>query len=58
MPLLLIWRQRNNIKDGDRIIQFCCALVQNGKIIQTISQDVNPLRDVPTKIQHLTAYYG
>ncbi|WP_436667802.1 helicase C-terminal domain-containing protein [Latilactobacillus sakei] len=43
-----------NIKDGDRIIQFGCALVQNGKIIQTISQDVNPLRDVPTKIQHLT----
>lgn len=43
-----------NIKDGDRIIQFGCALVQNGKIIQTISQDVNPLRDVPNKIQHLT----
>ncbi|MFP6537932.1 helicase C-terminal domain-containing protein [Latilactobacillus sp. VITA-14] len=43
-----------NIKEGDRIIQFGCALIQNGKIIQTISQDVNPLRDVPTKIQHLT----
>ncbi|KRM22239.1 helicase C-terminal domain-containing protein [Latilactobacillus graminis] len=43
-----------NIKEGDRIIQFGCALVQNGKIIQTISQDVNPLREVPTKIQHLT----
>lgn len=43
-----------NVKDGDRIIQFGCALVQNGKIIQTISQDVNPLREVPNKIQHLT----
>ena len=31
-----------SVKDGDRMIQFGCALVRHGKIIQTISQMINP----------------
>ncbi|QOP55450.1 helicase C-terminal domain-containing protein [Lacticaseibacillus paracasei] len=43
-----------SVKDGDRMIQFGCALMQHGKIIQTISQLVNPDRSVPVAIQRLT----
>ena len=43
-----------SVKDGDRMIQFGCALVRHGKIIQTISQMINPDRSVPQTIQRLT----
>ncbi|WP_204122797.1 helicase C-terminal domain-containing protein [Lacticaseibacillus mingshuiensis] len=43
-----------SIEDGDRIIQFGCALLQRGKIIQTVSQLINPERSVPEAIQQLT----
>ncbi|ARY91559.1 helicase C-terminal domain-containing protein [Lacticaseibacillus casei] len=43
-----------SVKDGDRMIQFGCALLRHGKIIQTISQMVNPDRSVPQTILRLT----
>lgn len=43
-----------NLKEGDRIIQIGCAFIQHGKIIQTLAQDINPLREIPEKIQYLT----
>ncbi|KRM72677.1 helicase C-terminal domain-containing protein [Lacticaseibacillus brantae] len=43
-----------SVKDGDRIIQIGCALVQNGQVIQTLSQLINPDRHVPFTIQKLT----
>ncbi|MFD0897227.1 helicase C-terminal domain-containing protein [Loigolactobacillus binensis] len=43
-----------SVKNGDRIIQFGCALVQHGKIIDQIALDINPEREVPTNILQLT----
>lgn len=39
---------------GDRIIQFGCALIQKGKIVKTITQDINPEREIPAQIVQLT----
>lgn len=41
-------------KNGDRIIQFGCALMKKGKIIQTVSQLVNPDGPIPEAVQRLT----
>lgn len=43
-----------SVKNGDRIIQFGCAFLQHGQIVDTISQLVNPERGVPEAIQQLT----
>ena len=43
-----------SVKDGDRIIQFGCALVQHGKMIDQIALDINPEREVPANILQLT----
>lgn len=39
---------------NNRIIQFSCALVANGKIVKTYVTDVNPQRDIPEQIVQLT----
>lgn len=39
---------------SDRIIQFGCVLVQDGKIIANFATDVNPNQVVPKQIQSLT----
>ncbi|MGL4697425.1 helicase C-terminal domain-containing protein [Enterococcus larvae] len=38
----------------DRIIQFGCALIENGEIVTRFSTDVNPGRSISPQIQHLT----
>lgn len=38
----------------DRIIQFGCVLVQEGRIINRFATDVNPDRKIPKQIQNLT----
>lgn len=38
----------------DRIIQFGCVLIKNGKIINRFATDINPDRKVPKQIQSLT----
>ncbi|WP_127848163.1 helicase C-terminal domain-containing protein [Lacticaseibacillus hulanensis] len=43
-----------DLKNGGRIIQFGCALVRRGHVIQTVSQLVNPDAPVPQSIQQLT----
>lgn len=43
-----------DLKNGGRIIQFGCALVRRGHIIQTVSQLINPDTEVPQAIQDLT----
>ncbi|WP_179395443.1 helicase C-terminal domain-containing protein [Lacticaseibacillus absianus] len=43
-----------SIDAGDRIIQFGCALMRDGQIVQTVSQLINPDRPVPRAIQQLT----
>ncbi len=43
-----------SVKTGDRIIQFGCAMVQHGKVIDQIALDINPEREVPTNILQLT----
>ncbi len=40
--------------ERDKIIQFACVLVQNEKIINYFSTDVNPLQTIPKNIEHLT----
>lgn len=40
--------------NGDRIIQFGCALIKKGQIIQTLSQMINPDTEIPGAIQQLT----
>lgn len=42
------------VKNGDRIIQIGCAFVKKQQVIATVSQLVNPDRDVPQAIQQLT----
>lgn len=39
---------------GDRIIQFGCALVKNGKIVDTIAQNINPHQALLPAIRNLT----
>jgi ATP-dependent DNA helicase DinG len=39
---------------GGRIIQFGCALLRHGHVIQTVSQLINPDAPVPQSIQQLT----
>ncbi|HLQ40109.1 MAG TPA: helicase C-terminal domain-containing protein [Tetragenococcus sp.] len=38
----------------DRIIQFGCVLIRNGKIINRFSIDINPLKPISKPIQQLT----
>lgn len=38
----------------DRMIQFGCVLVQDGKIIGDFSTDINPQQAIPKRIVHLT----
>ncbi|WP_086349375.1 helicase C-terminal domain-containing protein [Candidatus Enterococcus clewellii] len=38
----------------DRIIQFGCVLIEEGKIVTRFSTDVNPGRSISPQIQHLT----
>lgn len=40
--------------EKDKIIQFACVLVQDRKIINHFSTDVNPLQSIPKNIEHLT----
>ncbi|MFD1393967.1 helicase C-terminal domain-containing protein [Lacticaseibacillus jixianensis] len=44
-------------RDSDRIIQFGCAIMQNGRILTTMSQMINPDRPVPQNIQQLTGIH-
>ncbi|WP_225047199.1 helicase C-terminal domain-containing protein [Lacticaseibacillus kribbianus] len=46
-----------SVDEGDRIIQFGCAIMENGQITQTVSQLVNPDRPVPEAIQALTGIH-
>lgn len=39
---------------SDRIIQFGCVLVQNGKIISSFATDINPNQAISKQIQNLT----
>lgn len=43
-----------NIKNGDRIIQIGCVLVQAGKIINRFETKINPRKKVPHQISLLT----
>lgn len=43
-----------NAANGDRIIQFGCILIEEGKIVQEFSTDVNPLVSIPKNIENLT----
>lgn len=38
----------------DRIIQFGCALIEDGKIVTHFSTDINPDQHIPAQIQTLT----
>ncbi|WP_203623318.1 helicase C-terminal domain-containing protein [Lacticaseibacillus sp. 866-1] len=44
-------------RDSDRIIQFGCAVMQDGHILSTMSQMINPDRPVPQAIQRLTGIH-
>lgn len=41
-------------KDGDRIIQFGCAIIKNLKVVKTYSYMINPHREIPEAVQNLT----
>lgn len=43
-----------NAATGDRMIQFGCALIEEGKIVQQYAIDINPLVSIPKQIEHLT----
>jgi ATP-dependent DNA helicase DinG len=43
-----------SIGKGERMIQFACVLVSNGQIIERFDTYVNPLKQVPQRIQELT----
>lgn len=43
-----------NVSSGDRIIQFGCALVEDHKVVQQFSIDINPSRKIPKEIEYLT----
>ncbi|WP_080146565.1 helicase C-terminal domain-containing protein [Marinilactibacillus piezotolerans] len=38
----------------DRMIQFACILLENGKILESFDTFVNPLKGLPKRIQELT----
>ncbi|HCM88964.1 MULTISPECIES: helicase C-terminal domain-containing protein [Vagococcus] len=40
--------------ETDKIIQFACVFIQNWKIINYFSTDVNPLKPIPKNIEFLT----
>ena len=40
--------------EKDKIIQFACVLVQNRKVINYFSTDINPLKTIPKNIEILT----
>lgn len=40
--------------ETDRIIQFGCVLVENDEIISRFAVDINPIKPISNKIQHLT----
>lgn len=42
---------------GDRIIQFGCALVKNGKIVDTVSQNIDPHQALLPAIRNLTGIH-
>jgi ATP-dependent DNA helicase DinG len=41
-------------KDGDRIIQFGCALIKKCQVVKTYSFMINPGRPIPKMVQQLT----
>lgn len=43
-----------SIGKGERMIQFACVLVENGKVVERFDTLVNPLKKVPKRIQSLT----
>lgn len=43
-----------SVANGDRIIQFGCVLIEEDKIVQQFAVDVNPLVNIPKKIERLT----
>ena len=43
-----------NALNGDKIIQFGCVLIEDGKIVQQFATDINPLIRIPKQIEHLT----
>jgi len=43
-----------NVANGDRIIQFGCVLIEEDKIVQQFAVDINPLANIPKKIELLT----
>ena len=43
-----------NVANGDRIIQFGCVLIEEDKIVQQFAVDINPLVNIPKKIELLT----
>lgn len=43
-----------SIGTGERMIQFACVLLRNGEIVEKFDTYVNPLRQVPHRIQELT----
>lgn len=40
--------------ENDRMIQFACVLLENGEILESFDTYVNPLKNVPKRIQELT----
>ncbi|CZQ82085.1 helicase C-terminal domain-containing protein [Trichococcus ilyis] len=44
----------SSFKRGDRIIQFGCSLLQEGKIVQEFNITINPGRKIPELIEKLT----
>ncbi|MCA9766291.1 MAG: ATP-dependent DNA helicase DinG [Carnobacterium sp.] len=43
-----------NVANGDRIIQFGCVLIEEDRIVQQFAVDINPLVNIPKKIELLT----
>lgn len=43
-----------NVENGDKMIQFGCVLVENGKIVQQFATDINPGIKIPKQIEYLT----
>jgi len=41
-------------QEKDKIIQFACVIVENQKIVNQLSIDINPLRSIPRNISELT----
>lgn len=44
-----------SVKDGDRVIQIGCAFVKHGQVINHYSTKINPGRQIPANITHLTS---